>query len=284
MSDLQSDSSQLDVSKRVTQGQAASVNAIEQAVQRFFTPHAYERNAREQEIMQKGSPLKLHSQLAATVWGQGPPVILFHGWEGRGTQLRSFVEPLVAAERRVIALDGPAHGDSPGTEANPWSFAQALLRVQEELGPFDAIIAHSMGAGASVIALDHGLSVRRLVLIAGPSSLRGVLKRFADAIGLDSQLFPAFLAAVDEHVGAPLSELDVLAMTPEQRPAVLLLHDPEDREVPFSDGAARAASWPGAQLRSISGVGHRRILHEPAVVREAVNFITVEDHSGAPSV
>ena len=272
MTDLHHQTTHQEDAEGASGGQA---DAIEQAVRRFFTPHAHERNAREQEIMRKGTPLQLRCQLAATAWGDGPLVLLVHGWEGRGTQLRSFVEPLVVAGRHVVALDCPAHGDSPGTDANPWSFAQALLTVQEELGPFDAIIGHSMGAGSSVIALDRGLSVRRLVLIAGPSSLPGVLKRFADLIGLDPQLFPAFLSAVDKHVGVPLSELDILSIvTTRQLPPVLIFHDPADREVPYSDGKALAEAWPGAQLRSISDVGHRRILHDPSVVAAAVSFVT----------
>ena len=47
-------------------------------------------------------------------WGAGPSVLLVHGWEGRGAQLGALVDPLVAAGYRVVALDGPAHGDSPG--------------------------------------------------------------------------------------------------------------------------------------------------------------------------
>ena len=46
------------------------------------------------------------------VWGDGPVVYLVHGWGGRGSQLASFVEPLLVAGFRVVMFDAPAHGDS----------------------------------------------------------------------------------------------------------------------------------------------------------------------------
>ena len=52
-----------------------------------------------------------------------------------------------------------------------------MLAAERELGPFDLVIGHSMGAGASLMAVAWGLSTSRLVLLAGPSSLERVLDR-----------------------------------------------------------------------------------------------------------
>jgi hypothetical protein len=43
--------------------------------------------------------------------------------------------------------------------------------------------------------------------------------------------------------------------------------------VPWRHGAAVAQRWPGARLLSTSGLGHRRILEDDAVVRAAADFI-----------
>src|SRR5690349_395790 len=94
---------------------------VQQIIQQFLTPDRHVRPAREEEVRATGTPLRLGGGLAATAWGEGPPVLLVHGWAGRGTQLGEFVAPLVAAQRRVVALDAPAHGDSPGTQTNVWN-------------------------------------------------------------------------------------------------------------------------------------------------------------------
>lgn len=53
--------------------------------------------------------------LVTEAWGSGDPVYLLHGWGGWRGQLGAFVDPLVAAGRRVVALDTPSHGESePG--------------------------------------------------------------------------------------------------------------------------------------------------------------------------
>jgi pimeloyl-ACP methyl ester carboxylesterase len=54
---------------------------------------------------------------------------------------------------------------------------------------------------------------------------------------------------------------------------MLLLHDPEDREVPFADGLALAEAWPGARLEPLVGAGHTRALRHPDVISRAVGFV-----------
>jgi pimeloyl-ACP methyl ester carboxylesterase len=54
---------------------------------------------------------------------------------------------------------------------------------------------------------------------------------------------------------------------------MLLFHDPEDREVPWEHGRRIAEAWPGARLVRASGLGHNRLLRDPAVIGEAVAFV-----------
>jgi len=55
---------------------------------------------------------------------------------------------------------------------------------------------------------------------------------------------------------------------------LLVLHDREDGEVPFADGDAIAAAWPGASIEPTEGLGHRRILRAPHVLARAVEFVS----------
>ena len=43
--------------------------------------------------------------------------------------------------------------------------------------------------------------------------------------------------------------------------------------VPYPDGEAIAAAWPGARLHLTTGLGHHRLLADPIVVAGAVRFI-----------
>ena len=74
-----------------------------------------------------------------------PAVILVHGWEGRGSQLGAFVEPLLAAGHRVVAFDAPGHGESTIRHASAVDHAKALAKVARAVGPVHAVIGHSIG-------------------------------------------------------------------------------------------------------------------------------------------
>ncbi|BCL78530.1 alpha/beta hydrolase [Ktedonobacteria bacterium brp13] len=248
--------------------------SVERAVQRFFVPQAYARKEQEVALWNSGTPLRLHAgTLEAREWGAGPLVVLAHGWEGRGSQWYAFVDLLVTAGLRVIALDAPAHGDSAGTTMDPWHYAQALLQVGREVGPMAGLIGHSMGASACILAIDQGLVVEKLVVIASPNSLIEVMKRYARAIDLAPRLYPAFSQRVAAHVAVPLDALDLASVAARQKIPALFFHDPEDREVPFSDGEAVSVAWPGSHMRSVHGLGHRRIIRDLTVARESVAFL-----------
>jgi pimeloyl-ACP methyl ester carboxylesterase len=65
-----------------------------------------------------------------------------------------------------------------------------------------------------------------------------------------------------------------------QLPPLLVIHDREDKQIPFGMGKAIAAAWQGAELLSTRGLGHNRILRDPEVVRSAIDFIQL---SGPPA-
>jgi pimeloyl-ACP methyl ester carboxylesterase len=54
---------------------------------------------------------------------------------------------------------------------------------------------------------------------------------------------------------------------------LLVFHDREDTDVGWSEGDAIARAWPGGRLVTTQGLGHRRIVHDPEVVAQAISFL-----------
>jgi pimeloyl-ACP methyl ester carboxylesterase len=79
---------------------------------------------------------------------------------------------------------------------------------------------------------------------------------------------------LERRFGIPWTEFDVLAAARTMSASLLVVHDRDDRDVALADGEAIAAAWPGARLVVTDGLGHRRIVHDPEVVSEAVAFLT----------
>ncbi len=206
-------------------------------------------------------------------WGNGPTVLLVHGWNGNAAQLSGFVPPLVRAGYYVAAPDLPGHGSSGGERTNLRDLADAIARVGRRLGPIDAIVAHSFGAAATVVALSEGLDARRVVLIAPPVDLHRYARGFASAVGLSRRSADAMIDLLARKVGSPrLFDIQALAGGLQKGRAVVV-HDPADREVPFAEGAALAVTWPGTTLVPLAGVGHSRALRDPTVIARAVSAI-----------
>jgi pimeloyl-ACP methyl ester carboxylesterase len=188
-------------------------------------------------------------------------------------QLGRFVDPLVRGGFRVVAIDLPAHGQSPGTRTDLIECTEALRKVGRDLGPLAAVVAHSFGGAVATLALERGLDARAAVLIASPSSIADVIRRFGDLIGLRGAGMRAFRDAIERQTGVKLADVEIFERVARLEIPALIVHARDDREVPFQDAERLAARWPNATLHAIDGVGHRRILKDEAVIRLAVTFL-----------
>ena len=207
-------------------------------------------------------------------WGEGPVVLLVHGWDGRGSQLGSLVEPLVQAGFRVVTFDAPGHGDSVGRRASLVSFADAITATVRRVGPVHALVAHSLGGAASTLALSAGLPVDRVALIAPVDAALGVA-RFSRFVGLSAESRAMMECNLERTYGASVEAIGASRLAAGMRARALVVHDEDDRWVPSSDGETTATAWPGAQLVVTRGLGHHRILRDPEVIDRVVRFVCV---------
>ncbi len=228
------------------------------------------QSARSWQLASEGGPL------AAWTWGpeDGPTVVLLHGWEGRASQLGAFAPPLVAAGFRVVGLDAPGHGDSPGRSSSLVAIGRALLALGSHLGPLAGVVAHSAGTVATVHALARGLAVERLVCVAPGVDLDGYAREFSRLFGLSGAVSRSMRRRIERHIGVTWEDLDPCRAAEHLRVPLLVFHDRNDREAPFAGGVALARSWPGARLIATEGLGHTRILREESVVAQAVEFLS----------
>jgi pimeloyl-ACP methyl ester carboxylesterase len=241
----------------------------------FCTPPRSRPSARIQALLDGACRRDLNVggvRLATWRWGTGPLVLLAHGWGGLGGQLAAFVGPLLARGFSVMCFDAPGHGRSAGRRSSLVEFARALRGVADAEGPVHAVIAHSLGAAAAALALRNGLRAERAVFVGAPADPEAWTTEFARRLGIAAPVLHRMRSRIETRLGVRWSQLRVLDGAPSQRTPLLLLHDLDDAEVAWSDSAALAEAWPGARLVSTRGLGHRRILRDPAVVAQAVDF------------
>lgn len=244
----------------------------------FLTPERISRPASENDYFNSAKKYIIDNRIAAFEWGQPqhPLVVLVHGWSGRGTQMGAFAEPLVQNGFRVVAVDGPAHGDSKGVLTHVGEYSQFLIDIQKTLGPYKAIIAHSFGAGCSVLAASRGLSVEKLILIAGPSRYELVVEHYLKSIKISRRSCQHFLTRLTQLTNLPVSKMNVGIIGNSLSIPGLVVHDHGDKEVPFQAAEDIKSNWPSIQLMKTTGLGHRRLLKDPAVLTAVKDFILLD--------
>lgn len=234
----------------------------------------------------------------AESWGESGPIIyLLHGWGGYRRQFGAFVVPLTAAGFRVVALDVPSHGDAgpsrfgTGRSLMP-DFTATLSAAIRAFGPAYAIVGHSLGGGAAALAVLDGLPADRLVLISPSPDPSEYARTFVAALGFGDRVHSGLMRRLERRVGRPMTDFDAVSRAraaAEARaesghdadgddglPPLLVVHDHEDRKIPYSMGKAIATAWQGAELCSTRGLGHQRILRDPAVTSTVTQFLGVQ--------
>lgn len=261
----------------------APSRAVETAARLFTTPPRFPHTARELEILAMGTRFDVETprgRIAAWRFGarHRPAVLLSHGWGGRGGQLRAFVLALLDAGYQPILFDHLGHGYSDGPESTLVHFTlglESLAQMLEGEGVRVAgAIGHSLGAAAVGAWLNQSRREARVVLVAPPTSLQRYSGYFARKLGIPESVRGAMQERFERLLGKPWKEFELPYSVQRVRAQALIVHDADDREVQFGSGLALARAWPGARLLRTAGLGHRAILRDPAVVRDAIDYIT----------
>lgn len=213
-------------------------------------------------------------------WGEGPVVYLVHGWSGSVEQLGPLVAPLLEQGFRVVGFDGLSHGRSDAGENGPGSsdaveLGRGLDAVFARFGPAHGIVAHSMGALSTVLALRDGwISAQRLVFIAPVTGVPDFVRLTRSQLGFGDRIQRRMEALALARTGYPVDGLDVSLLASQiDRPELLVVHDDRDRETSWEASAQLTGRWPGALLHTTSGLGHRRILADPTVGGTVARFV-----------
>lgn len=225
-----------------------------------------------------GRPMTLTSGLHALSWGErGPVVLAQHGWRGRPTQFVRIAGALVARGYRVVALDAPGHGVSPGRRLSTRILADLLRSAAAELGGVHAVIGHSFGGAAAGIAVGEGLAARRLVVIGSPTRVSAMMAQFGGEMGLPGRAQLRLADLFEAHARRPLHELDLVALGSTVASRALIVHDEDDDVIPVAEARELEQAWPAAQRLYTRGLGHREVLAEPAVVERVCTFLESPD-------
>lgn len=204
-----------------------------------------------------------------------PLVMLVHGWTGRGSQMGAFAEPLLKAGFRVLSFDNHSHGQTEGKASTLFKQSEVQRGLAEKFGPIYAVIAHSFGGMVTAYSLSHGMQTQKAVCLSPPSRFDFLLERFSKTLHLPTQIQRYMVKRFNKDYGENLAERVSATTTAKQLGHIpaLIIHDKDDHDVPISESELLHQAWPNSTLNSTKGLAHRRILYNPQVIENTVNFL-----------
>ncbi|MGH1352660.1 MAG: alpha/beta hydrolase [Methyloligellaceae bacterium] len=253
--------------------------AAKYAVNLFITPRRFRPKEWELEHEKTATRFQVKEGLSALRWKpsrslqNGKKVLLVHGWEGRATQMASFVPSLLDQGYEVLTTDMPGHGHSTGKQSDIAFFADAIIEMEAQEGQFDTVIAHSMGGPSTAWAVKKGLNVNNLIFVSSPSRMDMVLKRFAGFIGLRAYAADLFVEFMSKHVGISARDIDTVKLLENYQGRLMLVHDEGDQEVSVFQSQRVADEMSEAELIITQNLGHRRILGSEEIIAKTTSFI-----------
>ena len=215
-------------------------------------------------------------------WGRGRPVLMIHGWGSRASHLALLARHVARSGFRAVVLDGPSHGKSLKKglqQSSMFEFGRALFAVASQLEPLYALLGHSLGGLAAFFgAAGHGkladyrLNPERLVLISSPISINYVVRVYCQRENMNSAQERELAAELEQGFDFSISDYSALKAVGKV-PKLMIVHDEDDDEVPFSDALRLHTASHASQMTVTSGAGHQKILVDRAMMRSVARFL-----------
>lgn len=214
------------------------------------------------------------SRASLQIWpGGSRRVLLVHGWSGHWSQFSALMAHLGRDAFSFYALQMPGHGSERDGVSHVGEFITALRQALEVMGePVEVLIGHSMGASAAAFVLSERGDIGKTVLIAPPTDFHDVVNRMATNLRFGERARQQLLDKMASRVGIGYDALNIVRRGPLMTARVLLVHDSDDREVPFTDSLKLYQSLPAASLHQTVGKGHRRVLADRDVLERVAGF------------
>lgn len=241
-----------------------------------------------------------------TVWGEGSPVVLLHGW-GTSAESLGAVAKTLEDRFRVYALDLPGFGWTPSAAAvwGTWEYASYVEAFMDRVNiSVASLVGHSFGGRiALALAAQWPERVRNLILVAsaGICPRRGpvyrvkvgaakLAKRFF-SLPIWGRMGERVVAKVYQRVGSrdyraagPLRATlvkvvgeDLRSILPSVRVPTLIIWGDRDQEVPFSSMEIMARGIQDSRLEVLEGADHFPFVDRPDRFGQLVREFLCQD-------
>ena len=213
------------------------------------------------ESARQGTLELLDHKIRTYHWpGDGPSVLLLHGWESSTARWFALFDPLRKAGYDIYAIDAPAHGQSDGKKFNVFFYCQILDAYWNALGfAQDYWIGHSGGGMAAIYYCtrpEYKFRPRRIVSMAVPGELANFIDKFCEMVGVNDRVKYGIGKRVHKNLKRTVEDISFRRFVKDVHVPGLVIHDEEDDVAPIAGAREMHHNWRGSELATTRGRGH----------------------------
>lgn len=241
------------------------------------TPNPMPQRSQDAELLSEFESFRFGPDDSRVGWstGEGPIVLLVHGYSGRGVQMATIARSVAAQGFRAILFDAGGHGSSRIEKVGFFTFIEDTREIVAHLGEdIHAMVGHSAGGLAMMRARDvHGIRASRYVVIAAPLYPYVPLEAMQGRGGTEQALDHIKAVLADQFRTSWSALVAGTAFQPEQGKSLLAIYDRSDERVRHADADRLQELWPGTIAVKTEDYGHNRILQAPEALSAIGEFI-----------
>ncbi|MBF8150430.1 alpha/beta hydrolase [Winogradskyella sp. F6397] len=250
--------------------------AAKRAINLFSSPRKGRYNDDQKRIIESAFFEEVtynNFDIATYRWvGKGKTILLVHGWESNTSRWDYILKDFKAQDYNIVALDAPAHGRSDGKRFTSILYAEFINVAIKKFKP-EVVIGHSVGGMASVFSVYQNQlpTVEKLILLGAPANSIGVFDRYKKMMGYNSRISKGIDSIILESYGQPITYFSTAEFTTSIEAKGLIIHDKEDRIIPYEDALLLKNRYKNSKLISTSGFGHG--LKDASLTPQIIEFI-----------
>lgn len=195
-------------------------------------------------------------------------IVLTHGWGDNSYSFERLIQSLTEQGYMVAAVDHIGHGKSTGNKAHLLSFIETMEILLEhfelERIKVSAIVAHSMGAIATLNLPEASLDNKKIVLISSPVQFFDLMFEKVEQVGISRRLLIRVLEQVSGAYGRTWHQLKSENQRNKLEMDVTFVHDLNDRFAPFEH--LKQFIQGHDKVITTEGLGHSKILGDTKVI------------------
>ena len=213
-------------------------------------------------------------QFQTYTWkGNNHTILLIHGWESNASRWEKLLPYLKDTGSTIIAIDGPAHGMSSGSEFNIPRYAEFINVAVEKFRP-NALIGHSIG-GAACVYFQYKYEnplLQKMVILGAPSDLQVLLDNYIKLLSLNSKISLLLEKYFITTFNFKPNEFSGKIFGQKLKLKGLIAHDTDDTVVAFEEANKIAGSWKHAEFITTTGLGHS--MHDDKLYQRVTAFLS----------